>query len=172
MPIFEKVDPKMRERLSLWLSVHKTIRAIIVPVLLVLAPTSEALSAGTDTAIGFVKEVVGHTTLSQNGERRSAAAGTKIYLNDMVETDSVGSVGIVFDDGSTLSLGNDSKIKLDEFVYEPADGIVGQSFQMLQGMMLYVSGQITKVDHEAVRVNTPVATIGIRGTRFILRLDD
>lgn len=141
---------------------------------LALATGAWLLTAGPAMAagpVGYIKTAVGKVTLSQDGATRGAEAGGPVLVNDTIETGGEGRIGLVFDDGSTLSLGPGSRLTVDEMVYDPKASEVGLGLDLVQGVMLYVSGYIAKVDPNSVRVTTPVATIGIRGTRFLLKVD-
>ena len=80
-------------------------------------------------------------------------------------------VGVTFKDNTTISVGPDTKLAVDEFVFAPEQERYGMKTRMLQGTMYYVSGTIAKLAPESVSVTTPVGTIGIRGTRFLVKAD-
>jgi VCBS repeat-containing protein len=119
-------------------------------------------------------EPIGKVTTAEGTVEATRADGTKVrlkegdpvYQGDVVETADDGAVGIEFADQSTFSLGDSGRMVLDEMVYDPGGGSENNSFAMslVQGTFSFVSGQISKTDPEAMNLNTPVATIGIRGT--------
>jgi hypothetical protein len=104
-------------------------------------------------------------------ERVPAAVGTPVHQDDVIETGADGSVGVTFKDNTTMSIGPDTKLAVDEFVYAPEQEKYGFRTRMVQGTLFYVSGTIAKLAPEAVSVATPVGTIGIRGTRFLVKVD-
>ncbi len=120
--------------------------------------------AQASEAVGSVSDVSGAATIIRtDGTEVAAEAGTPIFQNDRIETDSDGSIGMVFADNSTFSLGSEGRLVIDELVYDPnADS--GMTMNLLQGTFSFVSGQIAKTGDESMTIVTPVATIGIRGT--------
>lgn len=92
---------------------------------------------------------------------RTLTIGTNIIYKERVQTSSQGSTQIMFPDTSTLNVGRNSNIVIDEYVYDPNAGTGKMVATISKGMMRFVGGQIS---HTAgVTVNTPVATLGIRG---------
>ena len=81
------------------------------------------------------------------------------------ETGDGGTLGVVFIDDSTFSLGGSARMTVDEFVYDPASQSGSSSISIVQGVFTFVSGQIAAASPDAMTVSTPVITIGIRGTR-------
>jgi hypothetical protein len=94
-----------------------------------------------------------------------------VYQYDVLNTDSEGSLGIVFIDESSLSLGPDTTLTVDEYVFAPGTNEGSFLSRVTRGTLLYVSGLIAKVSPESVAVETPVGTIGIRGTRFMVKVE-
>ncbi len=147
-------------------------RTLVAAILLaVLALPSTALPAATET-IGVVRSSVGAASVVRTGQVLPAARGTKLCVGDVLETGPDGSVGVVLRDDSTLSLGPSSRLVLKEFLYSPAEGKLGLLARLSRGTMAYISGLIGKLAPEKARFETPVATIGIRGTRFAVRTGD
>ena len=99
-----------------------------------------------------------------DGTRVALAQGDPVYQGDTITTGGDGAVGIVFADDSTFSLDADGEMKLDELVYDPGAQSGSLAVDMVQGVFTFVSGQIAKTGPDAMTINTPVASIGIRGT--------
>ncbi|WP_417782550.1 LamG-like jellyroll fold domain-containing protein [Terasakiella pusilla] len=120
--------------------------------------------------IGTVETAQGGVSaIRADGSRVELQTGDPVYQGDELVTDANGAVGIVFADDTTFALGEDGRMILDEMVYDPAgsDGAVGLT--LLSGAMTFVSGAVAKVNPDAMQINTPVATIGIRGTGGIVK---
>ena len=133
------------------------------------APVQVAQSAGavSDAAesIGQVETVQGLVEASRlDGTRVALAQGDPVYQGDTITTGGDGTVGIVFADDSTFSLDANGEMKLDELVYDPGAQTGSLAVDMVQGVFTFVSGQIAKTGPDAMTINTPVATIGVRGT--------
>jgi len=125
-------------------------------------------SAAAEIA-GVVHGCQGAATVTRGETSLPVKPGTKLFVNDVLSTGPDGSVGVVFRDDSTLSLGPDSRLVLREFLFSPAERKLGLAARLTQGTMAYLSGLLGKLAPETVRFETPVATIGIRGTRFAVR---
>lgn len=95
------------------------------------------------------------------GAARTLTIGTNVIYKERVQTSAQGSTQIMFPDTSTLNVGRNSNIVIDEYVYDPNTGTGKMVATVSKGVMRFVGGQIS---HTAgVTVNTPVATLGIRG---------
>ena len=77
---------------------------------------------------------------------------------------------MVLDDDTRLSLGPNSEVRLNSFRYAPAQGSVGLAMSFLKGIAVYVSGQIAKLAPDSVRLETPSAIVGVRGTTLALQI--
>lgn len=92
---------------------------------------------------------------------RTLTIGTNVIYKERIQTSSAGSTQIMFPDTSTLNVGRNSNIVIDEYVYDPAAGTGKMVASVSKGVMRFVGGQIS---HTAgVTIKTPVATLGIRG---------
>ena len=99
------------------------------------------------------------------GEVRIAKTGDKIYLNDTIQTDAQGKTQILLKDQMTISLGPNSQMVVDKFVYDPKEKSKNElSTQIKQGAFKFISGKIASDNKDAMKVSTPKATIAIRGT--------
>ena len=121
-------------------------------------------------AIGIVKTVTGDATILREGGRLAAQSGLPVLPGDVLRTGSPGTLGVILRDDTALSLGSESEVHLAEFVFEPAEGRLGMVLRVSRGVVSYLSGKIAKLAPEAARVETPVATLGIRGTRLAARI--
>jgi hypothetical protein len=144
-------------------------RTILILVVMVLFA---GLAAAQVEPIGRIKDVEGSSFITQNGRRAAARVGDAVYLNDVLETGLDGSMGVTFKDESRLSLGADTSITVDEFVYVPENNEASFLTKMTRGTLLFVSGLIAKSSPEAAKVETPEGTIGIRGTRFLVKVEE
>lgn len=142
--------------------------AIVIGVALMTGP-SGALAQAPAESIGRVKTLEGEVSVMRGGAAVPLALGDPIELMDEVRTGADGSVGITFKDETLLSLGPDSAMVIDEMVYAPATGDASFSANLLGGSLSYVSGGIAKLRPGNVRLSTPTATIGIRGTALAIR---
>jgi len=121
-----------------------------------LIPAAEAQNSGR---VGAVNHDA--TGTPPGAGTRTLTIGTNIIYKERVQTSASGSTQIMFPDTSTLNVGRNSNIVIDEYVYDPNTGTGKMVATVAKGMMRFVGGQIS---HTAgVTVKTPVATLGIRG---------
>ena len=106
------------------------------------------------------------------GEVRIAKTGDKIYLNDKIQTDTQGKTQILLKDQMTISLGPNSQMVVDKFVYDPKEKSKNElSTQIKQGAFKFISGKIASDNKDAMKVSIPKATIAIRGTAVAGNID-
>jgi hypothetical protein len=131
--------------------------------------------AGTAFAgesIGVVRNVSGDATVTRGETTLPAAPGLKLLVGDTLGTGRDGSIGVILRDDSSLSIGPASRLVLRSFVFSPSEGTFDLVARITQGTMAYLSGLIGKLAPENVRFEIPTATIGIRGTRFAVKVGD
>lgn len=117
-------------------------------------------------SIGRVEETDGVVeAIRVDGTKVPLAKGDDIFQGDTLVTGEGAAVGIVFIDETTFSLGEEGRMVIDELVYDPdaQDGAFGAT--LVQGVFTFVSGEIAKTAPDAMTLSTPIATIGIRGTK-------
>lgn len=115
--------------------------------------------------IGTVETVEGSVEVTRaDGSKVTLRAGDAVFQGDVIETGDGGAVGIIFADESAFSLGEDGRMVLDEMIYDPGAQEGEAAISLLQGAFTFVSGQIAKTGVDAMVIETPTATIGIRGT--------
>jgi len=130
---------------------------------------AQANGAVASEPIGQVETAEGAVfAVRVDGTRVQLKVGDPIYQGDTLETGEDGIVGVTFVDNSTLSLDEDGRMVIDELVYDPGTQDGSASMFVLQGAMSFVSGQLAKANPDAMQIETPVATIGIRGTSVLL----
>lgn len=138
-------------------------------VLFLLNISSTVLFASQ--SIGIVKFVSGSAYL-QNGENKvSACPNMKISLGDQVITADKSSIGLILDDDTVLSLGPNSTIFLEDFLFDPAGSKLSFAAKMVKGTFSFITGQIAKLAPKNVNLQTPDATLGVRGTKFLVKVD-
>jgi hypothetical protein len=141
-------------------------------VFVMFAALATTHSAAAQDTIGIVRNSTGHATVSRGGQVFPASVGTKLLVDDTLITGTNGSMGIILRDNSTLSIGPGSSLSVRNFLFSPAEGKLGLLVRLSRGTMAYLSGLIGKLAPESARFETPVASIGIRGTRFLVKLDE
>jgi hypothetical protein len=119
-----------------------------------------------EQAIGRVEESIGEATATRvDGTTVSLQKDSSVFQGDIIETDGGGAVAIVFLDETTFSIGEDARMVLDELIFDPTSLEGSSSFSVISGVFVFVSGDIAANNPKAMEVRTPVATLGIRGTK-------
>ena len=141
----------------------------IWPAILFLPLLGTSLSYA---AIGTVTEQVNTPPSIQRANKTlSGAKGTSVEMNDAIKTQS-GKVGITFEDDTKVQVNENSRLVIDDFVYDPKTKAGKLGAKIALGTVRYASGQIAKNSPQNVAVNTPTATISVRGTDFTASVDE
>jgi hypothetical protein len=140
-------------------------------VLAVVSIAAPAL-AEQPAAAGRIKVASGSVFLVRGGSATPAQAGQLVYVADTLRTGADGHVGVTLNDDTRVSLGPTSEVRLDRFAFAPAEGQLGFVMRVVRGVAAYVSGRIAKLAPDAVRLETPAAIVGVRGTTVALRVSE
>ena len=143
---------------------------IYLAIVLLLAASDSAHAELPQGAIGQIKSVDSGASIRRNGVAADAESGGEVFEGDVIITDLTGAIGITLKDGTVLSLGPDSEMKLDRFIFEPQENKLGFAAKFLSGTATYLSGRIAKLAPEQVNLSTRFSTIGIRGTRVLIKV--
>ncbi|NJA90122.1 FecR domain-containing protein [Rhodocyclus tenuis] len=141
-------------------------------VLMVLALLGASLCWGDENAIGYVKNLTGEASVTTKGVRQKADVGTPVLLGSVLRTGAHSSMGVTFKDETVMSFGADTEFAVDDYLYAPAQGKLKLASKLTRGSLNYVSGVIAKLQPEAVTVTTPTGTIGVRGTQFLVKVEE
>jgi hypothetical protein len=117
---------------------------------------------------GRIKIATGAVFVVRDGAPVPAQVGQLVYEADSVRTGVDGKIGVTLNDDTRLSLGPNSELKLERFTYAPADRAFGLVLRFIRGAATYVSGRIAKLAPDAIRLETPAAIIGVRGTTLAI----
>lgn len=139
---------------------------------LVLLLTAAPVYAQQGTGAGQVKVVSGAAFVVREGRAMPATPGQVVFEADVLQTGPDGRLGVTLNDDTRVSLGPVSEVRLDRFAYASADGRLGLVLKFVRGVAAYVSGRIAKLSPDAIRLETPSAIVGVRGTTLAVRVDD
>lgn len=121
--------------------------------------------------VAEISDVEGMVTLRRGFRSVPIENGTKLRIKDTLKTGQNGSIGIVFNDHTIMSLGPDSKMKIQAYTFNPRQSEFSFVIKLLRGTAAYVSGLIAKISPESAKFITPTASIGIRGTKMVIQVD-
>ena len=140
-------------------------------IALPLSLSTLAAEQAPGKAIGYVMKTEGEASVITAGTAQPASVGTPVFVNSSIKTGANGSLGVTLEDNTVMSFGPHSQLSFDAFVYEPSEQNLKLSAKITHGTLNYISGVIAKLKPEAVEINTPTGTIGVRGTHFLVKVD-
>lgn len=141
---------------------------MVVIWLLILSST--AAQAITEP-VGSIKTLKGTAQITRGGAVVNAQIGAPIHQRDAIETAADSHIGIILRDDTCLSLGPNSRIDLKTYIFEPQESRYSVLIRILKGTLVYLSGVIGKLSPDSVQLETPDATIAIRGTRLLIQVE-
>ena len=126
-------------------------------------------NAGAHQVIGHVTKLAGTATAIRNGVSIILNNGDNVEKGDVVLSGSNSTVGITFIDGTVFGLSSNARMVLNEMVYDPNGSNNSSLLSLVAGTITFVAGETAK--HGDMKVDTPVATMGIRGTAVLVEID-
>lgn len=131
-----------------------------------------SISLAAEAAVGKVTELVNTPpSITRQNSTLTGAKGTGVEMNDAIKTQQ-GKVGITFEDDTKVQVNENSKLVIDDFVYDPKSKAGKLGAKIALGTVRYASGQIAKNSPQNVALNTPTATVAVRGTDFTATVDE
>jgi hypothetical protein len=115
-------------------------------------------------------EHTGAVVVQASVDGSKVKVGDPVYQGDVVQTGADGAVGITFSDGTAFNLTNNARMVLNEFVYDPNGKSNSTFFSLTKGTFTFVAGKVAKTGD--MKIDTPVATMGIRGTTPHVEISD
>jgi hypothetical protein len=137
---------------------------------LVAVVTAAPAVAQQRTAAGRIKIAFGNAFVVRQGVAIPAQVGQEVFEADGLRTGPDGRIGVTLKDDTRVAIGPASEVRLDRFLYAPADGQLGFVLKIVRGVSAYVSGRIAKLAPDSIRLETPTAIVGVRGTRLAVRV--
>jgi hypothetical protein len=149
-----------------------TMTRIWFAIIVVLLLTVASVRAQEAVGAGRVKVATGAAFVVRAGQSLPATPGQVVLQADVLRTGGDGRLGITLNDDTRVSLGPASEMRLDRFSYASADGGLALVLKFMRGVAAYVSGRIAKLSPDAVRLETPAAIVGVRGTTVAIRVGE
>lgn len=129
-------------------------------------------SAAAAAPIGSVTELINNpASIQRQNSIIAGIKGTGVEMNDAIKT-GLGKIGITFEDDTKVQVNENSKLVIDDFVYDPKSKAGKLGAKIALGTVRYASGQIAKNSPQNVALKTPTATISVRGTDFTASVDE
>jgi len=141
-----------------------------VAALVLVCAVATPVVAQERPVAGRIKVSTGSAFIVRDLAQVPAAVGQVVFEADGLRTGGDGKIGVTLNDDTRLSLGPNSELKLERFMYTPADRGFGLVLKFVRGAATYVSGRIAKLSPDSVRLETPAAIIGVRGTTLAINV--
>ena len=119
--------------------------------------------------IGHVTKLEGSATAVRNGVSIILNMGDNVEKGDVVQSGSDSTLGVTFIDGTVFGLSSNARMVLNEMVYDPNGSNNSSLLSLVAGTITFVAGETAK--HGDMKIDTPVATMGIRGTAVLVEID-
>jgi hypothetical protein len=130
----------------------------------------KVVTAAGSVTIEHASAVVVQANIPAGGVGHQTKAGDLVYKGDVVQTGADGKVGITFSDGTAFNLSSNARMVLNEFVYDPNGKSNSTLFSLSKGTFTFIAGKVAKTGD--MKIDTPVATMGIRGTTPHVEISD
>lgn len=144
------------------------LKSVLIIVIIGLSIVASASSE----VVAFVKSVEGESVLKRDNEAFSIKKGMQLFEQDIIETGSTGKVGLSFNDGTAIALGVKSVLVIDSYLFNPAQKKFAFDVELKKGVSVFESGKIGKLAPEKVNFKVRQGVIGIRGTKFLVEVED
>jgi len=143
-------------------------------IIAVAAISAALVAAGPALAsdVGQVKTAKGTVHVERDGKRLPASVGMPIRQSDALVTGADGSVGVTFSDNSLLSTGPNSVLVVDRCSFDSTTHAGRFDASLKKGTLAVVSGKMVKQSPDAMKVRTPAAIMGVRGTEFVVQVEE
>jgi hypothetical protein len=121
--------------------------------------------------IGIVKSIAGDVVVARGARVIKAEQNLTLFEGDVIKTGANGKAGMILGDDTVISMGSNSMIDLKSYLFQPNEKRLSLIARIVHGTASFLSGQIAKLAPKQVHIETPLATIGVRGTHFLVRVD-
>ena len=139
---------------------------------LILVAALGFAGAAAAADIGLIKVANGAVEIQRGASKMPAKVGTAVQTSDVVVTGADGSAGITFTDNSLVSVGPNSVFAIDKYSFDSTTHSGQFEGNLRQGRLAAVSGKMVKQSPESMKIRTPSAIMGVRGTEFVVQVDE
>ena len=129
------------------------------------------VAAAVAADVGEIKTVSGSAQLERAKQLLPVRAGMPVQQSDKLVTGADGAIGVTFTDNSLLSIGPNSVLAIDRYVFDSTTHAGQFDASLSKGTLAVISGKMVKQSPEAMRVRTPSSIMGVRGTEFVVKVD-
>ena len=140
--------------------------------LIVAAVLSAMAFPALAAEVGLVKVSKGNVQIERNGTKVAAPVGASVQASDIIMTGADGSAGITFTDNSLVSVGPNTVFAIDKYRFDSTTHAGEFEGSLKKGRLAAISGKMVKASPESMKIRTPSAIMGVRGTEFVVQVDE
>ncbi|MEO8004312.1 MAG: FecR domain-containing protein [Betaproteobacteria bacterium] len=155
--------------MTMLLRISRAGKAVLASLILSVAGSSGALAA---SSAGTIKVLTGSATVTRDSSILAATIGQRLFPGDRISTSSASYVGVVLRDDTRISIGPHAEFSIVEFDFDSSSYAGGLVVSFLKGTARVLTGIVGRHAPDRVRFRTATTTIGIRGTDFIVDLEN
>jgi hypothetical protein len=133
-------------------------------------PIGKVVTATGSVTVEHANAVVVQANVTSGSGGGATKIGDPVYRGDVVQTGADGKIGITFTDGTAFNLSSNARMVLNEFVYDPNGTSNSTLIILTKGTFTFIAGKVAKTGD--MKIDTPVATMGIRGTTPHVEISD
>jgi len=152
------------------------LKRTAVVMLVMLCTAVSGLASASDIVskkwIGSLRNAEGRILMDRGGREIFGRSGMRLFKKDVIHTTDNASTAVVFRDETSIRVGPNTDVALEDFEYDPENKQYGLQVGVSRGVAVFVTGALAKVAPEKVAVTTPKGTIGIRGTKFTVKVEE
>ena len=131
-----------------------------------------SIAAAQNPQIARVETISGQVFIQRAGAHVTVKLGDPLFEKDVIDTGADGAIGITFIDNTVMSAGPNSEVALEQYQFDSNNFSGSMLTDMRKGTISMVSGDIAKSSPAAMKVRTPAAILGVRGTHFVVEVPD
>jgi hypothetical protein len=139
---------------------------------MILLASMSFAGAALAADIGLVKVAQGQVQIQRGAAMVPATVGTAVQASDVIVTGADGSAGVTFTDNSLVSVGPNSVFAIDKYRFDTTTHAGQFEGNLRRGRLAAVSGKMVKQSPESMKIRTPSAIMGVRGTEFVVHVDE
>ena len=140
--------------------------------LLVAAVLSVMAIPALAADVGLIKVSKGNVQIERNGAKVAAPVGASVQASDVIMTGADGLAGITFTDNSLVSVGPNTVFAIDKYRFDSTTHAGEFEGSLKKGRLAAISGKMVKASPESMKIRTPSAIMGVRGTEFVVQVDE
>jgi hypothetical protein len=122
--------------------------------------------------VGLIKVSKGSVQIQRGTAKVPATVGAGVQASDVIVTGTDGAAGITFTDNSLVSVGPNSVFAIDKYSFDTTTHQGEFEGNLKQGRLAAISGKMVKQSPESMKIRTPSAIMGVRGTEFVVQVDE